>query len=90
VRGLHLAIAILVAVRVDLAFPVTVTAVSFVHRVPPQWWWGATIGRAFFGLRCVDKRTGAKATFGGLPEVWLVAGYPVVLSVVIPVLAAAG
>lgn len=48
------------------------------------------VPRAFFGLRCVDRRTGVKATFGGLLKVWLVAGYLVVLSGVIPVLGAVG
>ncbi len=92
--GLHLAIAIAVAVRLDLPFPVTAvavfTTVSFVHRVLLQWWWGATLGRALFGLTCVDKRTGGKATLGGLVKAWLLAGYLVVLTVVIPLLGAIG
>ncbi len=89
---LHLAIALVVALRVDLPFAVTAitvyTVVSFGHRCLLQWWWGGTIGRVLFGLRCVVTATGAKATFGGLLKFWLLAGYILVLTVVIPVLAA--
>jgi hypothetical protein len=87
---LHLTIGIVVALRWGLPFLITAiavfTVVSFVHRVLLQRWWGTTIAGALFGVLRVDKRTGVKATLGGLLKAWLVTGYIAVITVVIPLL----
>jgi hypothetical protein len=86
--ALHLTVALVVASR--LGFPFLITAVvvyavvSFVHRVPLQWWWGATTGRALVGLRCVVETTGAKATFDKLLKEWLLTAYALVVFAVLP------
>lgn len=46
--------------------------VSFVHRVPLQWRWGATLGRALAGLCCADPRTGGPPTAERLVVGWLI------------------
>ncbi len=62
--ALYLTVAFLVASRLDFPFLLTAVAaysvMSFVHRVPLQWWWGTTTGRALFGLRCVAEATRRK------------------------------
>ncbi|MEU4675336.1 hypothetical protein AB0F91_47250 [Amycolatopsis sp. NPDC023774] len=48
--------------------------VSFVHRVLLQWWWGATIGRALFGLHSVVITAGRSQTLARCSN-WLVLGF---------------
>jgi hypothetical protein len=87
--ALHLTVALLVASRLDFPFLLTAVAaysvVSFVHRVPLQWWWGATTGRALVGLRCVVEATGGKATLGMLLKDWLLTACWFVIVAVLPV-----
>ncbi len=86
--ALHLTVALLVASRLGFPFLLTAVAaysvVSFVHRVPLQWWWGATTGRALFGLRCVVEATGGQATLGMLLKEWLLTSYVLVVFAVVP------
>jgi RDD family protein len=86
--ALHLTVALLVASRLDFPFLFTAVAaysvVSFVHRVPLQWWWGATTGRALFGLRCVVEATGGKPALEMLLKEWLLTAYALVVFAVLP------
>ncbi|MEU4250204.1 hypothetical protein AB0F15_22615 [Amycolatopsis sp. NPDC026612] len=86
--ALHLTVALLAASRLDFPFLFTAVAaysvVSFVHRVPLQWWWGATTGRALVGLRCVVEATGGKATLGMLLKQWLLTSCGLVVFAVLP------
>ncbi|WP_410638938.1 RDD family protein [Amycolatopsis sp. lyj-346] len=76
---LHFVVAAVAAAEVDpevgIAYTVTLfatyLAISFVHRVFLQRWWGATIGRLLIGLRCADPRTGRPPTLRRLAFGWL-------------------
>ncbi|MDS0138956.1 MULTISPECIES: RDD family protein [unclassified Amycolatopsis] len=87
--ALHLLVAAVAAAGVDpeggVAFLVTAVvtylAVSFVHRVLLQRWWGATIGRLLAGLRCADPRTGRPPTLRRLALGWLYGLFATVVAV---------